>query len=321
MGDEEGHLVLSPSGKVNVQQSSTEPVLNFLDYHRLVNASWPETLVVFLSVVISSFFIFGTLYWLICQSHGDFEVDHLPEMQRTSNFTPCIYHMYNYASCILFSIETQYKVAYGIKATTDECPEAIFVNAVECLIGLVIQGFMSAIIFSKMTKPKLRSNTLLFSKNALLTVDQGVPYFKFRIGDLRENHIFNVSCRAVYVARHTRTREGDVISYQQTLLDLKSDGCKDNMFFNWPLVMSHKITNESPLHGYIFGTNKDRFEVIVVLEGIMQSTGLVTQDMTGYLAEDIVLGREFANMTTFKKDKNEFEIDFSKFDTILGIIK
>jgi len=36
-------------------------------------------------------------------------------------------------------MEAQHTVGYGIKAPTDECAEAIFVNTVHCIIGFVMQ--------------------------------------------------------------------------------------------------------------------------------------------------------------------------------------
>lgn len=52
-----------------------------------------------------------------------------------------------------------------------------------CMISL--QACMAGIVFAKFTKPTMRAETILFSKNALITVRNGSMYLVCRIADLR----------------------------------------------------------------------------------------------------------------------------------------
>jgi hypothetical protein len=44
---------------------------------------------------------------------------------------------------------------------------------------------MAGIVFAKFTKPTMRAETILFSKNALITIRNGSFYMICRIADLR----------------------------------------------------------------------------------------------------------------------------------------
>ena len=47
------------------------------------------------------------------------------------------------------------------------------------------QACMAGILFAKFTKPTMRAETFIFSKNALITLRNGSLYLLVRIGDLR----------------------------------------------------------------------------------------------------------------------------------------
>ena len=49
----------------------------------------------------------------------------------------------------------------------------------------IFQACMAGIVFAKFTKPTMRAETILFSKNALITVRNGSMYLVCRIADLR----------------------------------------------------------------------------------------------------------------------------------------
>ena len=49
----------------------------------------------------------------------------------------------------------------------------------------LFQACMAGIVFAKFTKPTMRAETILFSKNALISLRNGSFYLVCRIGDLR----------------------------------------------------------------------------------------------------------------------------------------
>ena len=48
---------------------------------------------------------------------------------------------------------------------------------------------MAGIVFAKFTKPTSRGATIVFSRQALISIRDGVLYLQIRVGDLRQNHL------------------------------------------------------------------------------------------------------------------------------------
>lgn len=126
---------------------------------------------------------------------------------------------------------------------------------------------MVGIVFAKMTRPKHRTQTLLFSKYAVICQRDGELCLMFRVGDMRKSHIIGANVRAQLIRTKT-TKEGEVMSQYQTELSVGSDGCANDLFFIWPLIVSHKIDENSPLYNTSASDMiHERFEIVVILEG------------------------------------------------------
>ena len=74
----------------------------------------------------------------------------------------------SFATAFLFFIETETTIGYGRRAITDECPEAILLLVLQCLMGTLIDAIMVGCIFIKLSKPNNRTDTLIFSNNAVI---------------------------------------------------------------------------------------------------------------------------------------------------------
>jgi potassium inwardly-rectifying channel subfamily J, other len=59
---------------------------------------------------------------------------------------------------------------------------------------------------------------------------------------------------------------------------------------------------------------RERFELVVILEGVVESTGMTTQARSSYLPSEILWGHRFQSMVDFKQDRGEYEVDYSKFN-------
>lgn len=92
-------------------------------------------------------------------------------------------------------------LGYGAKHTTDECPEAIFVMCLQSIAGVMIQAFMVGIVFAKLSRPKKRTQTLLFSRNAVICQRDGQLCLMFRVGDMRKSHIIEAHVRAQLIKK------------------------------------------------------------------------------------------------------------------------
>ena len=88
------------------------------------------------------------------------------------------------------------------------------------------------IVFAKMTRPKHRTQTLLFSKYAVICQRDSELTLMFRVGDMRKSHIIGASIRAQLI-KTKMTKEGEVMSQYQTELEIGTDGCASDLFFIW----------------------------------------------------------------------------------------
>ncbi|KAJ9581241.1 hypothetical protein L9F63_023567, partial [Diploptera punctata] len=311
--------VVLKSGECNVLQSRVaQRRLRYLQdiFTTLVDTQWRWTLLVFALSFILSWLGFALIWWLIAFTHGDLEPEHLPDKQEESGWTPCIVNIYTFASCFLFSIETQHTIGYWKKNVTKECPEAIFVMCLQSITGVMIQAFMVGIVFAKMSRPKQRAQTLLFSRNAVVCLRDGDLCLMFRVGDMRKSHIIGATVRAQLIRNRT-TKEGEVIYQHQAELNVGTDGGDNNLFFIWPMTVVHKIDSESPLY-HISASDiidrESRFEIVVILEGTIESTGQTTQARSSYLPNEILWGHRFQSMVYYNKDRQGYEVDYSRFN-------
>lgn len=95
-----------------------------------------------LNLINKNLLCFQLIWWLIALSHGDLDpknnsvvAAYLNETFENPNWVPCVVGINSFASCFLFSIETQHTIGYGGRSTSEECPEAIFVMCIQSIVG------------------------------------------------------------------------------------------------------------------------------------------------------------------------------------------
>ncbi|XP_047529343.1 G protein-activated inward rectifier potassium channel 3-like isoform X2 [Vanessa atalanta] len=276
----------------------------------LVDAQWRWTLLVFALSFILSWLLFALIWWLIIFTHGDLN----PPTNSSEVFIPCLNNVNSFTGCFLFSVETQHTIGYGSRTTNEECPEAIFVMCLQSIVGVFIQAFMVGIVFAKLSRPKKRAQTLLYSRNAVICLREGQLCLMFRVGDMRKSHIVEAHIRAQIIRRKI-TREGEMLPFYQQELKVGADGEEDRLMFIWPMTIVHKINEKSPLYNLSASDMlRERFEIVVMLEGVIESTGMTTQARSSYLPSEIQWGHRFETMVSFRKDTGEYEVDYTRFN-------
>lgn len=96
----------------------------------------------------------------------------------------------------------------------------VLLSAKICFSTLFLP-FQVGIVFAKLSRPKKRTQTLLFSRHAVISHRDGIPCFMFRVGDMRKSHIIEAHVRAQLI-RHKVTKEGESLPFFQTELKVKS---------------------------------------------------------------------------------------------------
>ena len=155
----------------------------------LVDSTWMQTLLLFALSFYLTWLIFAVIYYVICYNHGDF----LEANLKDETFKPCVLEMEDFASSFLFSLETQHTIGYGSRQTTNECVSAMVAMSLQSVIGCLIQAFMVGLVFAKLSIPKNRAKTVVFSKNAVICERNRKLCMIFRIGDMRHDRYFQDS--------------------------------------------------------------------------------------------------------------------------------
>uniref|UniRef100_H2YUD3 G protein-activated inward rectifier potassium channel 3 n=1 Tax=Ciona savignyi TaxID=51511 RepID=H2YUD3_CIOSA len=311
---QKGVRFIKKSGHCNVSHSNlTDKPRRFIAdiFTTGVDLQWRWNLFVFSAAFVVSWVSFGLVFWLISFLHGDFN-----ELPANSTFTPCVHNLdpkNPFTSSFLFSLETQTTIGYGFRVVTEECPFTVFMVVVQSVFGCILDAFMIGLIMAKISRPKKRAETLMFSNNAVINMRDGQLCLMIRVGNLRKSHLVEATIRMQYI--HSReTLEGEFIPLEQIdlRLDLKNDS--DRLFLVTPQTICHPIDDSSPL----WDMNADdlyhsNFEVILILEGMVEATGMTTQARASYLPTEILWGHRFQNMISFTRH-NGYKIDFGKFN-------
>ncbi|CAH1974913.1 unnamed protein product [Acanthoscelides obtectus] len=309
------------NGDCNIHQTSV-PRKSFLQdlFVTLVDLKWRWTLAIFVLGFFISWAIFGVAWLLLAYIHGDLEEHHLPWNQITSNWTPCVTELHDYASAFLFSVETQITTGYGTRSPTDECKTAIFLMCFQNIVGYIIEAFLVGTVFAKMTRPKLRTKTLRFSKYAVICMREGTLCLMFRIGDMRKSSRIIEAKVKTQLIRPKQTKEGETFCTYHTKISVSVDDCDGDLFLIWPMTFVHKIDPSSPF--YHLSANDlltQKFEIVVILEGTIESTDQKTQARSSYLASEVLWGHRFESMISVDLDKEGYRIDHSRFDKVVPV--
>lgn len=308
--------VMSKHGHVNTYRKEEDDNEN----HRylkdcfisMIDMSWHWTILSFAASFYSSWLVFALLWYVVALVHGDLEEDRDPDKV-------CVDNIHDFASCFLFSLETQHTIGYGGRATTGQCSAAIILMSIQSIAGVIIQACMVGILFAKFTKPTMRGETILFSKNALISMRNGSLYLLVRIGDLRQTHLVE-SHISGHIVHRKKTMEGEVIPYMIEKMEFGShlDGSEDSLQLLWPMVVSHRIDSSSPLYNLSPRDILDtQFEIILTLEGVTPETGNTIQVRSSYLPNEILWGYRFEQTcVAYDKEEAKYAVSFKTINSI-----
>jgi len=297
---------VSKSGTCNVAHTNIREQGRFLQdvFTTLVDLKWSQTLVIFSMSFLCSWLLFAMIWWLIAFAHGDMH-------QRGDDWVPCVTDIHSFSAAFLFSIEVQVTIGFGGRMVTEECASAILVLILQNIAGLLINAIMLGCIFMKTAQAHRRAETLIFSKHAVISLRNDKLCFMIRLGDLRKSMIISAAVR-MQVVRRTTTQEGEVVPLDQIDINLDNPIDTNGIFLVSPLIISHVIDKDSPLYD-LSATDLQNvdLEVIVVLEGVVETTGITTQARTSYVSEEILWGQRF--VPTVNEEDGMYAVDYSKF--------
>lgn len=303
---------VAKNGECNVAHTNIREQGRFLQdvFTTLVDLKWIHTLIIFTMSFLCSWLLFGMVWWLVAFAHGDLD-------QKGDDFVPCVTDIHSFSSAFLFSIEVQVTIGFGGRMITEECPSAIIILIMQNIVGLVINAIMLGCIFMKTAQANRRAETLIFSKYAVVSLRNNKLCFMVRVGDLRKSMIISATVR-MQVVRRSSTPEGEVVPLDQIDIHMDNPVGTNGIFLVSPLIICHVIDKTSPLYELSASDLlHEDLEVIVVLEGVVETTGITTQARTSYVAEEILWGQRF--VPTVSEEDGMYAVDYSKFGNTIKV--
>ncbi|XP_077176126.1 G protein-activated inward rectifier potassium channel 1 isoform X2 [Paroedura picta] len=258
------------NGRCNVQHgnlgSETSRYLSDL-FTTLVDLKWRWNLFIFILTYTVAWLFMASMWWVIAYMRGDLNRSH------DEDYTPCVANVYNFPSAFLFFIETEATIGYGYRYITDKCPEGIILFLFQSILGSIVDAFLIGCMFIKMSQPKKRAETLMFSEHAAISMRDGKLTLMFRVGNLRNSHMVSAQIRCKLL-KSRQTPEGEFLPLDQLELDVGFSTGADQLFLVSPLTICHVIDSKSPFYDLSQRSMQtEQFEIVVILEGIVETTG------------------------------------------------
>uniref|UniRef100_A0A9J7ZE50 G protein-activated inward rectifier potassium channel 1 n=1 Tax=Cyprinus carpio carpio TaxID=630221 RepID=A0A9J7ZE50_CYPCA len=166
-------------------------------------------------------------------------------------------------------------------------------------------------MFIKMSQPKKRAETLMFSEHAAISMRDGKLTLMFRVGNLRNSHMVSAQIRCKLL-KSRQTPEGEFLPLDQLELDVGFSTGADQLFLVSPLTICHVIDSKSPFYDLsLRSMQTEQFEIVVILEGIVETTGMTCQARTSYTEDEVLWGHRFFPVISL--EEGFFKVDYSQF--------
>ncbi|KAG9351496.1 hypothetical protein JZ751_022746 [Albula glossodonta] len=299
---------VTKDGKCRVNLGHIEDKSRFLSdiFTTLVDLKYRWFLFVFTMCYIVTWVAFAEIYFLDAWLRNDVAHVHDPEWR------PCFENVDSFLAALLLSVESQRTIGYGYRMVTANCIEGVVLIMAQSIISSIIDALMVGCMFVKISRPQKRAQTLIFSKHCVISERDEKLCLLFRIGDLRESHMVDAKIRAKLI-KSRQTKEGEFIPLEQSEINLGYDTGGDRLFLVEPQTITHVINESSPFWDIgAESLKRERFEIIVILEGIVEASGMTCQARTSYMEDEILWGHRFESCMSL--EKGAFRVDYSAFD-------
>ncbi|XP_072247886.1 inward rectifier potassium channel 13 [Leuresthes tenuis] len=308
----DGHCTVRPppcsSGSWHRAWSRTW-LLALLDlWGLLLSLRWRWVLLAFCVSFLAHWLLFACLWYLLAHLNGDLAVqDHDAPPQ---GHVVCVKHITSFTAAFSFSLETQLTIGYGTMFPSGDCPSAIALLAVQMLLGLMLEAFITGAFVAKIARPLKRAGAIQFSPQAVVGQHQGKKCLMVRAINLLQRPLVDVKVSAVLYEEH----EGQAL--YQTSLDFHLDhlGQEPCPFFIFPLTFYHPLDHRSPLFPPLCEGSSHHFELVVFLTALQEGTGDSCQKRTSYLRQEILFDRLFVPALGLDA-KGRYMLSTQHFDT------
>ncbi|XP_017681729.1 PREDICTED: inward rectifier potassium channel 13 [Lepidothrix coronata] len=272
----------------------------------LMDMRWRWMMLVFAASFVLHWLVFAVLWYLLAEMNGDLELDH---DAPPDNHTICVKYITSFTAAFSFSLETQLTIGYGTMFPSGDCPSAIALLAIQMVLGLMLEAFITGAFVAKIARPKNRAFSIRFTRSAVVTHPEGKPHLMFQVANTRSSPLTSVQISAILY------QEQENGQLHQTSVDFHLDSvtAAECPFFIFPLTYYHSISPSSPLAALLQREAPHHFELVVFLSAVQEGTGETCQRRTSYLPSEILLSHRFAPVLA-RSAQGEYHIQMENFD-------
>jgi len=237
---------------------------------------------------VSMWMTFGILYYI-------FNNGNLPGCKPSQ--------VLSFLDAFLLSIDTQTTIGFGNYAVDSSCVHAVVVLTLQCLCSTFVDAAFMGALFAKLSRPSARAKSLIFSRFACISEEDGVRYLTFRVADQRKHQLVEAHARLLlyhFPALKTEIKASEMF-HEVSVESLKLE--TSEIFLLLPFLIRHRIDESSPLWAVSLNAlTQQRAEFVLLLEGSTAATSQTTQARRSYLPSEILLGHEFEPCCQFAQD-------------------
>ncbi|CAK0786641.1 hypothetical protein CVIRNUC_009855 [Coccomyxa viridis] len=263
---------------------------------RLFDMEWASLIFIVVALYMCVSAVFAIFFWAILVMHEGVSDDLLGDFSHISVAEGCFW----------LSVTNLVTIGYGSISPSTRVGYTLC--TVEHFAGLMMSSCLLGIVFARASIPTAK---MAFSKVCLITTRNGKPHLLVRIGNTRGNFLLHPEIRISYFQKLV-TYEGEST--------MKGQRCEvvDHTALAPSLVISHEITETSPLHGL-------SIEDIQAANGAIFVSVAATDDnhlqsvyaRTIYRPSDILFNRRYQDVLVSQNGR-QF-VDFARFHETLPI--
>jgi inward rectifier potassium channel len=209
----------------------------------------------------------------------------------------------SFVDAFFFSVQTMGTIGYG--SMYPESAAANMLVVAESITSLTLTALATGLVFAKFSRSTAR---IIFTREAVISLVDGVPTLMFRLSNQRGNRIVDAQIRCV-VVRKEITAEGQTF---YRMLDLHPT--REHVLSlsrSWSVM--HPIGPDSPLHAKTpDAIAADETEIGVMVVGLDETTMQPIHASHQYFARHIRWGARHANIIS-EAPNGDLVLDLDKF--------
>ena len=280
--------LLNKDGSFNVRRRGLGVLRSQSLYHSALQMTWPK----FLWTVTVAYLAINVVFAVLFLACGREALVGAHESQMGGAF----------GRAFFFSVETFATIGYGEISPVGVTSHMLMVF--EALIAVMSQALITGLLFARFSRP---TAAILFSENMIVAPHQAGRALMFRITNLRDSQLLDVTARV-----NCSWMDGANRRFIQLELERSSV-----MFFPLAWTIVHAITPDSP----VFGVTEEQmlarnFEFLVTISATDETFAQTVSARSSYKANEMLWGAKFRNIFNPADDEGMLSVDVERIDDV-----